>query len=87
MQTVPSPASNGGRPPLLETRLPHPGETVQLTATMTHLVGLLAELIGIRESFDPTIADWDTASRIRELERELAREWSRSHVRPIGPSR
>jgi hypothetical protein len=40
------------------------------------LVGRLVDAIEVRDTFDPEVTHWDVSARIRDLERELAREWT-----------
>jgi hypothetical protein len=45
------------------------------------LVDRLVDAIEVRDCFDPEVSSWDVGARIRELERELAREWTVHRMR------
>jgi hypothetical protein len=60
-----------------------------LSVTSAELASILDDLvdaIDVRESYEPEVAGWDTASTIRRLERELARTWA-ALPRPIERTR
>jgi hypothetical protein len=46
------------------------------SAEMMRILDELVDAIGVRESFEPEVSGWDTATTIRRLERELARAWT-----------
>ena len=46
------------------------------TAELAYILDDLVDAIDVRESYEPEVCGWDTASTIRRLERELARTWA-----------
>ena len=67
------------RPARMDTReatTAAPARAPVPSAEVTRILDDLVDAIDVRESYEPEVCGWDTASTIRRLERELARTWA-----------